>query len=53
MTAPGTRIKLTLFRKGELKTIDLVFDKMPNKQQAKADTGSDESATGLPPQTEH
>jgi serine protease Do len=48
MMAPGTSIKLTLQHKGELKTMDLTLGKMPNEQQAKADTGSDESATGLP-----
>ena len=48
MMAPGTSIKLTLLHKGELETMDLTLGKMPNEQQAKADTGSDESANGLP-----
>ncbi len=48
MMAPGTSVKLTLLHKGELKTMDLTLGKMPNEQQAKADTGSDESANGLP-----
>ena len=48
MMAPGTSVKLTLLHKGELKTMDLALGKMPNEQQAKADTGSDTSAKGLP-----
>jgi serine protease Do len=48
MTAPGTSIKLSLLHKGELKTMDLALGKMPNEQQAKADTRSNESANGLP-----
>src|SRR6188472_4015951 len=36
--APGTSVKLTVARKGEVKTIDLVLGKMPNQQQAKAET---------------
>ena len=48
MMAPGTSVKLTLLHKGELKTMDLALGKMPNEQQAKADTGSDASANGLP-----
>jgi serine protease Do len=46
--APGTGVKLTLLHKGELKTMDVTLAKMPNEQQAKADTGSDTSANGLP-----
>jgi serine protease Do len=48
MTAPGTSIKLTFLHKGERKTMDLVLGKLPNEQQAKADTGSKGSANGLP-----
>jgi serine protease Do len=48
MTAPGTSIKLALLHKGERKTMDLVLGKMPHEQQAKADTGSNGSANGLP-----
>ena len=44
--APGTSVKLTLARKGEVKTIDLTLGKMPNQQQAKADT--DNSTDGAP-----
>lgn len=46
MAAPGTSIKLTFARKGELKTMNLVLDKMPNEKQAKADNGTSEN--GLP-----
>jgi serine protease Do len=48
MMAPDTNVKLTLFHKGELKTMDLTLGKMPNEQQAKADTGGETSSDGLP-----
>jgi serine protease Do len=48
MMAPDTSVKLTLLRNGDLKTMDLTLGKMPNEQQAKADTGSETSANGLP-----
>ena len=48
MMAPGTSVKLTLLHNGELKTMDLALGKMPSEQQAKADTGGDASANGLP-----
>ena len=48
MMAPDTSVKLTLLRNGDLKTIDLTLGKMANEQQAKADTGSETSANGLP-----
>jgi serine protease Do len=48
MMAPGTRIKVTLARKGEIKTLTLTLGKMPNEQQAKADT-SDEMSAGDSP----
>ena len=48
MMAPNTTIKLTLLQNGGLKTIDLTLGKMPNEQQAKADTGSETSSNGLP-----
>jgi serine protease Do len=44
--APGTSVKLTVARKGEVKSIDLTLGKMPNQQQAKTDTGS--STEGSP-----
>ncbi len=48
MMAPGTSVKLTLLRKGELKTMELTLGKMPNEQQAKVDTERDTSENGLP-----
>ncbi len=48
MMVPNTSVKLTLLHKGEVKTMDLTLGKMPNEQQAKADTGSNTSANGLP-----
>jgi len=48
MTAPGTSIKLTVLRKGEQKTMDLTLGNLPNEKQAKADAGTDASASGLP-----
>ena len=48
MMAPNTTVKLTVLQKGEIKTLDLKLGKMPNEQQAKADTGSDASENGLP-----
>jgi serine protease Do len=48
MMAPNTTVKLTVLQKGEIKTLDLTLGKMPNEQQAKADTGSETSANGLP-----
>ena len=44
--APGASVKLTVAHKGEVKTIDLTLGKMPNQQQAKADT--DKSTDGAP-----
>jgi serine protease Do len=34
--APGSRVKMTLTRKGEVKTMDLTLAKMPEQKQAKA-----------------
>jgi serine protease Do len=48
MMAPGTKIKVTLARKGEIKTLTLTLGKMPNEQRAKADT-SDEMSAGDSP----
>jgi serine protease Do len=47
-TAPGTSIKLTVLHKGEQKAVDLTLGNLPNEEQAKADTGSDAPAKGLP-----
>ena len=46
MTAPGTSVKLTLVRKGELKTINLTLGKMPDERQAKTDTSDDTAGGG-------
>ena len=48
MMAPGTSVKLTLVRKNELKTLDLTLGKMPNQQEAQANTGNDTATNGLP-----
>ena len=48
MMAPGTKIKVTLARKGEIKTLTLTLGKMPNEQHAKAET-SDEMSAGDSP----
>ena len=48
MMVPGSRVKLTVARNSEVKTLDLTLGKMPNEQQAKADTEKDSSADGLP-----
>jgi serine protease Do len=45
---PGTSVKLTVARKGEVKTIDLTLGKMPSQQQAKADTDTGKSGDGSP-----
>src|SRR3974377_149328 len=45
MTAPGSSVKLTLVHKGELKTINLTLGKMPNEQQANADTRHETDAS--------
>ena len=39
MMVPGSRVKLTVARNSEVKTLDLTLGKMPNEQQAKANTG--------------
>jgi len=46
--APGTKIKVALVRKGEIKTLALTLGKMPNEQQAKADTSDEKSAGDTP-----
>jgi serine protease Do len=48
MMAPGTKVKLTLVHKGEVKTMDLTLGKMPNEHTAKAETGRNTSANGVP-----
>jgi serine protease Do len=48
MMAPGTKVKVTLVRKGEIKTLALTLGKMPNEQQAKAETNDNTSAGDTP-----
>src|SRR5664280_2358779 len=48
MMAPGTAVKLTLLRNGEVKTMDLTLGKMPNERTAKAETNSKTSENGVP-----
>jgi serine protease Do len=48
MMAPGTSVKLTLLRKGDIKSMNLTLDKMPNERTAKAETGSKNSENGVP-----
>ena len=49
MMAPGTKVKLTLLHKGEVKTMELTLGKMPNERTAKAETGSSTSSeNGVP-----
>jgi len=48
MMAPGAKIKMTLVRKGEIKTLALTLGKMPNEQHAKAETSDDMSAGDSP-----
>jgi serine protease Do len=47
MMAPGAKVKVTLVRKGEIKTLALTLGKMPNEQQAKVET-SDDTAGNSP-----
>ena len=44
--APGSRVKMTLTRKGEVKTMDLTLAKMPEQKQAKAQGEKDASTDG-------
>ncbi len=48
MMAPGTKVKLTLLHKGEVKTMDLTLGKMPNERTANAETQSGTSENGVP-----
>ena len=48
MMAPGTKVKVTLVRKGEIKTLALTLGKMPNEQQAKAETNDNTSVGDSP-----
>jgi serine protease Do len=48
MMAPGAKIKVTLVRKGEIKSLALTLGKMPNEQHTKADTSDEMSAGDTP-----
>jgi serine protease Do len=48
MMAPDAKIKVTLVRKGEIKTVALTLGKMPNEKQAKAETSDDMSSGDSP-----
>ena len=48
MMTPGAKVKVTLVRKGEVKTLALTLGKMPNEQQAKAEAGDDMSGGDTP-----
>jgi serine protease Do len=41
-------VKLDLIRGGQAKTISLTLGEMPGQQQAKADTGAEQSTGGVP-----
>jgi serine protease Do len=45
--APGTKVELSVLRKGEQKTVSLTLRQMKDSKQAKADTGSEQSG-GVP-----
>jgi len=48
--APGTSVKLDIFRKGDSKTVTLTLGELPNEQQAanKADDGKMQPSAGTP-----
>jgi len=46
MMAPGSHVKLTLTRKGEVKNMDLTLAKMPDQKQAKVQGEKDASTDG-------
>jgi len=48
MMAPGTKVKLTLLRKGEIKTINLTLGKMPNEQTADVQSNGENSEYEVP-----
>ena len=49
MIAPGTSVKLDIVRKGEPRSVSLTVGQMPsNEKVARADSGSEESTTGVP-----
>ena len=48
MITPGTTVKLTLLRNGEVKTMDLTLEKMPNERAAKAETTNKTAENSVP-----
>jgi serine protease Do len=47
MMAPDTSVKLDILRKGETKTLTVKLRQMPNERQARAETSSPASASGM------
>lgn len=48
MSAPGSSVKIAILRKGEAKTLSVALGKMPNEQQAKAETNDEGAANDSP-----
>jgi serine protease Do len=48
MIAPDSSVKVDIIHKGEAKTVSLTLGQMPNDQEARAKSGSDESTSGVP-----
>ena len=48
MMAPGSKVKLTLVHKGEVKNLDLTLGKMPGEHTAQAQTQSNTAENGVP-----
>jgi serine protease Do len=46
--APDSTVKVDILRNGEAKTLSLTLAKMPEEQQAKADTGAEQPTGGVP-----
>ena len=48
MMAPGSKVKVELVQKGEVKTLDVTLAKLPDEQSAKAGNAHKQAANGLP-----
>jgi serine protease Do len=46
--APGSKVAVSILRKGEQKTLMLALEPMPNDRQAKADAGAKDADAGVP-----
>jgi serine protease Do len=46
--APGSKVAVSILRKGEQKTLTLALEPMPNDRQAKADAGAKDADAGAP-----